>query len=48
MTIHECPKCGEPMEYQEPDPDIGIVGGWDCFACGYAELDVSDDSDLDR
>jgi hypothetical protein len=46
----ECPKCGQTMEYQDDDPDTGIVGGWSCD-CGHSELDpdrYADDFDLDR
>jgi hypothetical protein len=45
MTIHECPKCGKPMEYEEGEPDVGIVGGWLCMspACGHVELDVDEE-----
>jgi transposase len=31
-----CPKCGLEMELIEDEPDVGIVGGWDC-ECGHTE-----------
>jgi hypothetical protein len=36
----ECPKCGAPMELEDPDPDCGIEGGWICTdeGCGHTEL----------
>lgn len=39
----KCPNCGEDMEYIEPEPEVGIVGGWSC-ECG---ADVEDDLDED-
>ena len=39
-TLHECPKCGEPMEYEECDPSVGIMSSfWFCAPCGVAHLD---------
>lgn len=32
----ECPKCEGEMELIEPEPDVGIVGGWECD-CGHNE-----------
>lgn len=32
----QCPKCGEPMELIEHEPDVGLVGGWECD-CGHTE-----------
>ena len=46
--MHECPKCGEQMELDEDEPDVGIVGGWVCHTCGHAELADQDDQDDDR
>lgn len=50
MRERACPKCGAPMQYEEEDADVGIIGGWSCD-CGHAELDpdrYADDYDLDR
>jgi DNA-directed RNA polymerase subunit M/transcription elongation factor TFIIS len=44
--MHECPNCGELMERQEDEPDVGIVGGWACHNCGHTELADEDESDL--
>jgi len=44
--MRECPKCGSPMEKQEDDPDVGIVGGWTCD-CGHTEPIEDDDHYLD-
>ena len=47
MSIeHECPKCGEPMEFQEADPDVGIEGPYWYCSCGHgepAEYDIDPD-----
>mgnify|MGYP000857363700 FL=1 len=43
--VHECPKCGKEMEYQEDEPDVGITGGWYCRECDYAELAEYGDED---
>lgn len=40
-AIHECPKCGEDMESIEPEPDVGISGGWVCN-CGHTERSEDD------
>ncbi len=45
--IHECPKCGEQMEYQPEDYDVGLVAGWSCD-CGHTELAELDTSDWER
>ncbi len=29
----DCPKCGKPMEHIEAEPDVNIVGGWECSPC---------------
>ena len=44
----ECPKCGEPMELQDYDPDCGIEGGWACTNenCNHGEP-YEPDEDLD-
>lgn len=49
-TTHECPKCNQPMDFQEWDPDVGIMNTyWFCTACDYSELaEYEDDLDLDR
>jgi rubredoxin len=31
--MHECPQCGTLMQYQEPDPDVGIEAAWVCPQC---------------
>ncbi len=36
--MHECPKCGKPMEYQPAEPDVGILTG--CWFCTVCEVDV--------
>jgi hypothetical protein len=37
----ECPKCGQQMEYQEYDPDCGIMSaGWFCAEDGCEEIFV--------
>jgi DNA-directed RNA polymerase subunit M/transcription elongation factor TFIIS len=36
--MHECPQCGDEMELEEAEPDVGVEGGWVCRTCGYAEL----------
>lgn len=42
--LHECPKCGQPMELEEADPDVGIMSSFlICFACGVSELVEHDD-----
>jgi len=48
MKLRECPKCGEPMEFEEDDNSVGIVGGWYCTNCDHTELadDLDDESDL--
>lgn len=49
LKMHECPKCGTPMEQQEDEPDVGVVGGWYCGACDYGELgDIDDEPDFHR
>jgi hypothetical protein len=49
LTMHECPKCGRPMEHEEDDPSVGVTGGWYCAACDHAELDdIDDEPDLLR
>jgi hypothetical protein len=37
MRERECQKCGELMQYQEPEPEVGVNGGWFCDACGATE-----------
>jgi hypothetical protein len=31
------------MEYEEGEPDIGLLSGWVCPKCGHAEIDYGDD-----
>lgn len=45
MTMHECPKCGTLMFYQEDEPDVGIVGCWACPNCEHTELRDFDEED---
>lgn len=28
-----CPKCDAPMERIAAEPDVNIVGGWECSEC---------------
>jgi len=28
-----CPKCDEPMERLESEPDVNVIGGWMCDDC---------------
>ena len=28
-----CPKCNKLMEQHEAEPDVNIVGGWECHEC---------------
>ena len=28
-----CPKCDKPMEHMEAEPDVNMVGGWECSEC---------------
>jgi hypothetical protein len=39
MRLKLCPKCGQEMEHQDDEPDVGIVGGWYCTKCEEAYLD---------
>lgn len=32
-----CPKCGEPLIVEHPEPDVGIYGGYYCDDCDYSE-----------
>jgi rubredoxin len=41
----ECPECGAPLEHQQDEPDVGIVGGWFCTACDFVQGDEDDDDD---
>jgi C4-type Zn-finger protein len=44
--MHECPKCGAPMDLSGADPDVGIMSSaWICEACDYAELADEDQGD---
>ena len=36
--MHECPKCGAQMNYEEPEPDVGIEGALVCPQCNYTIL----------
>jgi hypothetical protein len=47
LMMHECPRCGQEMEQEEAEPDVGLVGGWVCSACDYAELDDPLDGDIE-
>jgi hypothetical protein len=48
MTIHECPECGEPMEFQEAEPEVGIpCGYWFCYGCTHTLAEESYDEDLE-
>lgn len=40
--MHECPKCGAPMEHQAAEPDVGIMSSY--FFCTQCE-DVTVDDD---
>jgi hypothetical protein len=44
MSRH-CPKCDKPMERIEGEPDVNVVGGWECSECEVfiAEWDVDDE-----
>lgn len=45
-----CPICDKEMERIENEPDVGIVGGWECADCRVfiPEQDVDDDDEPDR
>lgn len=44
----DCPKCGIALTFIEPEPDVGIEGGWICEACGHdAPIEPSDYNDYD-
>lgn len=34
MSAMTCPLCGAPMEHQDDEPDVGIVGGYFCTTDG--------------
>lgn len=41
-----CPKCDSEMEYQEPEEDVGINGGFYCHTCQEShDLELSDFDD---
>ena len=45
----KCPRCGQEMEWQSADDDVGITEGWVCD-CGHAEDDpdhYADEADLE-
>jgi ribosomal protein S27AE len=46
MRIHECPKCGALMEYEDLKPDVGLTGRWACLHCGHTELADRDGADI--
>jgi hypothetical protein len=29
-----CHKCDKPMEHIEDEPDVNVIGGWECSECG--------------
>ena len=33
MPRRYCPKCDTELEYQEDEPDVGVVGGYFCPRC---------------
>lgn len=39
MRTRECPKCGGEMIHEDGEPDVGLVGGWQCTGCDHTELD---------
>lgn len=41
----QCPKCDEEMEFIDPEPDVGIGGGWYCSECDCV-LPPDDDEDV--
>lgn len=47
MTERNCPNCDAPMDHQEDDRDVGIVGGWFCDLCGEAFPDDLADDDFE-
>ena len=42
MRDRECPKCGKPMDHQEEESDVGVLGCWYCSACEHTEDDADD------
>ncbi len=40
-----CPKCDKKMERIEAEPDVNIVGGWECSDCNefVPESDTDDE-----
>lgn len=28
-----CPKCDQPMDHIEAEPDVNVPGGWECVEC---------------
>lgn len=30
---HYCPDCDTELDWEDDDPDVGIVGGWFCPKC---------------
>lgn len=42
-----CPKCDQPMEHQDDEPDVGVPGGYLCEACDVwvDDADIADSGD---
>lgn len=39
--MHHCPECDAELQYEEPDPDTGIIGGFFCTECDWVDEDSS-------
>ena len=42
-----CPKCDKPMDHVESEPDVNVVGGWECTECEVFVPDWDTDEDPD-
>lgn len=40
-----CPKCDAEMERVDSEPDVGLVGGWECGQCGEFVGEWDDDQE---
>lgn len=43
-----CPKCDTDMERIEGEPDVNVVGGWECADCEVFTPEWAADTDADE